>query len=531
MKNISSVEYKQMLLYGAEVLKNRMEVINALNVFPVPDGDTGTNMNMTMQSGVKPLKEKEFNNVGELSKSVSKGMLLGARGNSGVILSQFFRGLAEGLDGVDEIDKDTFVNALKQGKIRAYSSVIKAVEGTILTVINDMSEFDSNSDDFNEYFNELIIEGQRSLDNTPNLLPVLKEVGVVDSGGAGLLDIFKGMQMAVNGEELVLDENADFETFMQTEEHPLNIDDIVYGYCTEMLIRLNTDVDINDVREKLEGFGDSIVAVCDEDILKTHVHTETPVDVFSYGSSLGDFIHVKSENMRIQAEEASGNREEKENGIVTVAPSKEMAELFTSISDVEIIMGGQTLNPSTEDIVKAIKATNAKNVIVLPNNSNIIMAAEAAVSLLENVNVKVVKTKHMTQGLECLMNYDQTLDIEENLSTFENVIENTLNYEITTAIKDTQINGVCINKDDFLVLKQGSIIASVKEEKEAIDFIKNDLDLDEIEIITTLLGEGSNEKLLKNLEKEIEKEYPFLEVINHKTQQSIYPYLIVAVKE
>ncbi len=531
MKNISSVEYKQMLLYGAELLKNKMEIINALNVFPVPDGDTGTNMNMTMQSGIKPLKEKDFNNVGELSKAVSKGMLLGARGNSGVILSQFFRGLAEGLESADNIDKEIFINALKKGKIRAYSSVIKAVEGTILTVINDMSEFDCDSDDFNEYFNKLIIEGQRSLDNTPNLLPVLKEVGVVDSGGAGLLDIFKGMQMAVNGEELVLDETSNFETFMQTEEHPLNIDDIVFGYCTEMLIRLKTKVDINDVREKFKEFGDSIVVVCDEDILKTHVHTENPVDVFAYGSILGDFIHVKSENMRIQAEEASGNREEKENGIVTVSPSKEMAELFTSINDVEIIMGGQTLNPSTEDIVKAIKATNAKNVIVLPNNSNIIMAAEAAVNLLEDVNVKVVKTKHMTQGLECLMNYDQDLDIEENLSTFEDILENTINYEITTAIKDTQINGVSILKDDFLVLKQGRIVASVKSDSQAIEYIKNDLNLDEIEIITTLLGEGSNMKLLKNLEKEIEKEYPFLEVINHKTQQAIYPYLLVAVKE
>lgn len=531
MKKITSADYKQMLIYGAEVLKNEMERINALNVFPVPDGDTGTNMNMTMQSGVKPLKENDYDRVGILSKAVSKGMLLGARGNSGVILSQFFRGLAEGLEDKEEIDAKLFQLALKQGRTRAYASVIKAVEGTILTVINDMSEYEYLGDDFLEYFDNLLEVGQKSLENTPNLLPVLKEVGVVDSGGAGLLDIFKGMQMYVRGEDLVLDDKADFETFMQTEEHPLNVEDIIYGYCTEMLISLNVEVDLNEVREKLEGFGDSIVAVQDEDILKTHVHTENPVEVFSYGSSLGDFIHVKSENMRIQAQEATGSKEEKENGIVTVAPSKEMAELFGSICDVEIIMGGQTLNPSTEDIVKAIKKTNAKNVIILPNNSNIIMAAEAAAGLIDDVNLKVVKTKHMTQGLECLMAYDESLSIEENVESLNDAIENTINYEITNAIKDTQINNVSINKDDFLVIKQGQIIASLKTDKEAINYIVEDLDLDDIEIITSLLGENSNDKLLKNIEKDLEKEYPFLEMQVHNTNQSIYPYLIVAVKE
>ncbi len=531
MNNLSGEKYNEMLVYGASSLKAQVDRINALNVFPVPDGDTGTNMDLTIQSGVKAISNQNMTSIGDISKAFSKGMLLGARGNSGVILSQFFRGLAEKLDGKDQVTPKQFQDALKQGRVRAYGSVIKAVEGTILTVITDMSKLNYKGKDFIEYFDKLIQCGQKSLDNTPNLLEVLKEVGVVDSGGAGLLEIFKGMQASLNGKEIEIVNSTNFETFIQTEEHPLNVDDIIYGYCTEMLIQLKKEVNINDVRSKLETLGDSIVAVEDDGILKLHVHTEDPIDVFSYGIKLGDIINVKSENMRIQAEQASGTKKAQENGIVIVASSRKMGELFNSIQPVEVIVGGQTLNPSTEDIIKAIKATNASNVLIFPNNSNIIMAAEAAKDILKEVNIKIVKTKRMTEGLECLINYNPSLNIEQNYENSNEVLNNIINYEITKSIRDTQINNLEIKNDDFIVIKDGDIVYSNKKQDDVLQFVIDDLDLDEIELLNFLLGEGSNKKIIKKLVKDLEDEYPFLEIEEYNTNQPVYSYLISAIKE
>ncbi|MFV0288562.1 MAG: DAK2 domain-containing protein [Mycoplasmatales bacterium] len=531
MEKLVAKKYIEMMLYGAESLAQQKERINALNVFPVPDGDTGTNMNMTIQGGIKPLSTKEFTKIEDIALAVSKGMLLGARGNSGVILSQFFRGLAEGFKDCEAIEVKDFQRALKKGRQRAYNSVIKAVEGTILTVIKDLAEFSYNKNDFEEYFDKLIECGLASLDNTPNLLPVLKEVGVVDSGGAGLMEIFKGMQASLHGEELKIDNHTNFETFLQTEEHPLNIDDIKFGYCTEMLINLKKEVTIEEVRAKLETFGDSIVAIQDDGILKTHVHTEEPIKVFNYGLELGEFIHIKSENMRVQAEEANGKIEEKENGIVIVAPSKEMAELYQEIQDVEVIVGGQTLNPSTEDIIKAIKATHAKNVLVFPNNSNIIMASEAAKALIEDKNIEIIKTKNMTQGLECLIAYNPQGSIQENIILAQEAIAKTINYEITYAIRDTVIDGLKITKDDYLVMKEGKIIKAVKEEKEALNTIMKDLALDTIEIINVLIGIDGKENLITEITEELEEESPFLEIQTYQTNQPVYSYLISAIKE
>lgn len=532
MNNINVSKLKEMLVYGAEVLSYQVDRINALNVFPVPDGDTGTNMNMTSQSGKKAIVSVEYKEINKLTKDFSRGMLMGARGNSGVILSQFFRGVSESLsENLEVVGIEEFQNSIKQGKIRAYGSVIKAVEGTILTVIKDMSNFKYTGDDFIEYFTELLKVGEKSLENTPELLPILKEVGVVDSGGAGLIEIFKGMKSSLIGEELDTTSNVDFETFKMTEEHPINPEEIVFGFCTEMLIRLEKEIDMTAIRNYLESVGDSIVAINDDNILKVHVHTENPVKVFEYGSKLGDFINVKSENMRIQAEEAHGKQEKKEIGIVAVASSKEMAELFSEVQNVQIVMGGQTLNPSTENILNAIKNVNAKNVILLPNNSNIIMSGEAAKDLIDDVCVEVIRTKHMTQGLECLINFSEDNSFLENVDIMKKSLDKIINFEITKAIKDTTIEGVKISENDNLIIKDGKIIASESKNQNIFENILKNMEVESLEVINVMLGTDGDEKLIKKWQKELDELDLFIDIEIYKTNQDIYPYLISGIKE
>ena len=531
MKILDANKYREMLLYGGEILSAKKEEINALNVFPVPDGDTGSNMNMTTQSGVAAISNINSSSIGEVAKTFSKGLLMGARGNSGVILSQFFRGIAEGLDGLDTINVEEFHNALESGVKRAYGSIIKVVEGTILTVVREMTEKTTNFDlDFEDYFQALYDNAKESLDNTPELLPVLKEVGVVDSGGAGFLAILEGMLANLKGEEVTIKEN--FELFKQTEEHPMDPEDIVFGYCTEMLIELNDPNDedkLLEIRSTLETFGDSIVCIIDDGILKVHVHTETPIKVFEYGLTFGRFVHVKSENMRIQAENAIKLEESRrrELGIVAVASSEEMADLFRQLyEDINIIPGGQTLNPSTEDILKAVNACNAKDVILLPNNSNIIMAAEAASDLVENTNIHIVKTKHMTQAVECLMTYNVENTLEENLEAMNSSLENMINIEITNAIKDTSINGVDIKEGDFMAIVDGDIDYSNQD----IDFIlRQCMDLlisRECDIITFLVGTDGDTSNVENMVKYVEERSPFVEVEMINTNQPVYSYII-----
>lgn len=534
MNILNAKKYQEMLLYGGEILNAKKEEINALNVFPVPDGDTGSNMNMTTQSGVQAIANLNTNSIGEIAKTFSKGLLMGARGNSGVILSQFFRGVAEGLQDYDEVTVKQFHDALEKGVKRAYGSIIKVVEGTILTVVREMTENTTNFDlDFEEYFAELYNNAKISLDNTPNLLPVLKEVGVVDSGGAGFLAILEGMLANLNGKTIEVKQN--FELFKQTEEHPMNPEDIVFGYCTEMLINLkdSDESQLPNIRETLETFGDSIVCIIDDDILKVHVHTETPIKVFEFGQTLGNFVHVKSENMRIQAENAQKLEQErkKEIGIVCVASSKEMADLFAQYyPDINIILGGQTLNPSTEDIIKAIKAANAQDIIFFPNNSNIILAAETAKELVTDCNVHIIKTKHMTQALEALINFDANDTLSENIKRMEDVINEMINIEITTAIKDTSINGIEVKENDFMAIVDGDIKFAHSDIKEVLLYCANMLISKECDVITVFIGEDGDKKLINEFEDQITNASPFIEVEIFDTKQPIYNYLISGVK-
>ncbi len=533
MQYITAKQYKEMLMYAGEVINLNKEEINALNVFPVPDGDTGSNMNMTFQAGIDNIITSESQLVGEIAKSFSKGLLMGARGNSGVILSQFFRGISEELESIEQVDSEKFHKAIKSGSDRAYASVIKAVEGTILTVGKEMHQNTKVNSDLIKYFENLISSGEVSLENTPNLLPILKEAGVVDSGGKGLLVIFQGMLANLKGEKLDVQEVQNFDRFRETETFLINPEDIEHGFCTEVLVALNNpkEIKIEDVREKLTTFGDSIVAIQDDNILKVHVHSETPIAVFEYAQTLGSFVHIKSENMRIQAEDAQNlqNQNKKELGIVAVSSSDKMSELFNSIQNVEIISGGQTLNPSTEDIVNAIQKANAKHVIVLPNNSNVIMAAKAAKDLVEGVEVKVLETKFMTQAIEVLINYSADNTLEENIVFMKDCLAELQNIEITKAIKDTTIGGTVIQENDFLGIIQGNIKYSTANEEILLEKIFADLIELEVGIITVLLGEDANVKLIDNLKNKVIEDNPFLEIEIHDTKQPIYPYLISGV--
>lgn len=534
MEKLVAKKYQEMISFGGALMEAHKEEINSLNVFPVPDGDTGSNMNMTIQSGVKAVSNGNLISVGDVAKSFSKGLLMGARGNSGVILSQYFRGVSEGLEGLDSATTIEFHEALGKGVDRAYASVIKAVEGTILTVVREMHEnIDIPKSDFIEYFEQLVEAGNQSLDGTPELLPVLKEVGVVDSGGKGLMVIFEGMLASLKGEELDLSTSQNFEDFTKNEEHPMNPEDITFGYCTEMLIRLNKpeNVDINDVREYLEAVGDSIVAIQDEDILKIHVHTENPVEVFGYGQSLGTFVHVKSENMRIQAVEAQANspKELREQAIVVVASSDEMAKLFSSIQEVEVVSGGQTMNPSTEDLVNAVKNANAKKVIILPNNSNIIMSAKAAIDLIDGVNVEVVESKYMTQAIEALIAYSVENEFEANVQAMKSAISEVTSVEVTTAIKTTSIEGIDITEDDYIAIVNGKIKLSMASEYEMLKTIFSKMIEADIDVITILLGQDSSIQMIDELIEYIEEESPFTEVQKYNTDQPVYPYLISGV--
>ncbi len=532
MNKINAKKLQEMLVAGNQVLDNYKNHINELNVFPVPDGDTGSNMSMTFSSGVKAIEDHECDSVGELLKVFSKGLLMGARGNSGVILSQYFRGFAMSLKSSEELTLENIGPALQMAVDLSYRAVLKAVEGTILTVGREMYEKTDieKCNTIDEFFKEVLANAQISLDNTPNLLPVLKEASVVDSGGTGLLHIWEGMYLALTGEEILKVEQGDSH-FM--EEYLQDPDSIEFGYCTEALIKIeDLEQDVELIRTFLATIGDSIVAIIDDEILKVHVHTETPLLVFEYLLKLGDIIHIKSENVRIQAEEMQQHNSKKpmvNTGIVAVTPSDEMAELFKNFGEITCIIGGQTLNPSIEEIVEAIKKTHARNVVVLPNNSNVVLAAEAAAKLVANVNVEIIPTKFMTQGLECLANYLPDESFQKNLKTMQEASTTVVNYEITKAIKNTTLDDVNITEGDLLLLKDGKIFYSNPSIETLLEEVTKDVTILDVELITVLKGQDGTSESIEIFEAMIEENLSFADVVTYDTNQPVYGYLISAL--
>ena len=546
MEKINGLVLAEMIDLGSKNLAKNAEKINSLNVFPVPDGDTGTNMNLSMSSGAKETAANVVENIGELGKSFSKGLLMGARGNSGVILSQLFRGMSQYIADKKEIDAKEFAEAIQNGVSIAYKAIIKPVEGTILTVAREAAEAGlkaaENTDSVVEVMEAIYAESQASLKRTPDLLPILKEVGVVDSGGQGLVCVYQGFVAALKGEKIEGLESVETNVVdMQFEDdHDMDFmspEDMVYGFCTEFTVRLDKEkkeFDEDKFRADMSKFGDSLLVISDSEYVKIHVHTETPGEVFNYGQQYGELIKIKSDNMREQhrevlrkqeAKQATAPKELKEQAMISISMGAGLSKVLTSMGVDYIVEGGQTMNPSTEDIMKAIKEVNAKNIFIFPNNKNIQLAAKQAAELAEE-NVFVIESKTAPQGLAAVMVFNPQAAPEENFANMQEVLSTVSTLEVTHAVRDTNIEGVEIKKDEFMGIRNGKIVVSNLSLNTVLEeLLEKSIDED-TEIVTLYLGEESTEEYTDFLEQLIEEKYPDVEVELIESGQPVYPYII-----
>lgn len=536
---INGLLFKQMLESGANNLTNKFPEIDALNVFPVPDGDTGTNMSLTFNAGVKDALSCGSENVCEIAKVLSKGLLMGARGNSGVITSQIFRGLAQGVEGMNEINGFQLANALVNGSRVAYKAVMRPVEGTILTVVREAADytyaFASQTADVSceAVMDKMVEEAIESLKRTPELLPVLKEVGVVDSGGAGLVTILQGFASAIKGTVIELSkqqgDNEVAGAALESEE---------FGYCTEFIVRLDDTARMtfqeHVLRDALANIGNSIVCVQDEDIVKVHVHTLTPGEALNLGQRYGEFVKLKIENMQEQHENIMTNaaKAEKEAdkpkakyALITVAAGEGLAQMFKELRVDHVISGGQTMNPSTEDFVEAIKKVNAENVILLPNNSNIVLAAQQAADVMEDYNVHVIPTKTIPQGLSACIMFNPDVEFDINLAEMNDAITLVKTGQVTYAIKDTTFEGMEIKAGDYMGIKEKDIIISTKDKLEATKKLLDALVDADSEIVTLIYGEGVDEAQAQEIVQYIDDTYG-IEVEVNNGQQPVYSFII-----
>lgn len=539
---IDGAMLKQMLLSAAQFLEDNKETVNALNVFPVPDGDTGTNMSLTMQSAAKEILALKTDKLGEVAKALSKGSLKGARGNSGVILSQLFRGFAEFLKNYEQVDTVQFAKALMGGSDKAYKAVMKPVEGTMLTVARVTAEksvkIANETKDFTGFFSRILDVAKDTLDNTPNLLPVLKQAGVVDSGGMGVLYIMMGAANALD-EDFDLDissfdaKDISLPSFSDTDSSQ----SIEFGYCTEFFIKnlhpYIKDEDIEKLKQKLERFGDSIVVVGDMDLIKVHFHTNMPGKGLQLGLRFGELSNIKIDNMREQhshnmeyAELAmADNSPEKDFGILSVAMGEGIANLFKDLNADYIIEGGQTMNPSIEDILNAANKVRAKEIFILPNNSNIVLSAKQAAELSDKP-IHVIPTKSIPQGLAALIAYNPELPIDENNNLMLKAIEQVKTGQVTYAVRDSNFDNQQIQEGDFMGLSNGTIMTVGKDiETVTQDLLKHMVDEDD-EIITLLYGKDATEETTNQILAFLEDTYPDIEVELLDGGQPLYYYII-----
>lgn len=540
MEMINGKLLKDMLASGANNLSNKFTEIDALNVFPVPDGDTGTNMSLTFNAGVKDALACTSDDVCDIAKVLSKGLLMGARGNSGVITSQIFRGLYQGVDGMKEINGFQLANALVMGSRVAYKAVMRPVEGTILTVVREAADYTyayaTSTQDVTclQVMEKMLEEAKESLERTPDLLPVLKEVGVVDSGGAGLVTIFEGFVSALKGEVIERQEAQESKEVagagMESEE---------FGYCTEFIIRLSEHGARNfqeeALRDSLARIGNSIVCVRDDDIVKVHVHTLTPGDALNMGQRYGEFAKLKVENMQEQHENIMMNatveekpKEEKPKqkyAIITVAAGDGLKDMFKELRADYVISGGQTMNPSTEDFVQAIHQVNAENIFLLPNNSNIILAAQQAASVCEDLNVEVIPSKSIPQGLSACIMFNPDVDFDMNLAEMNDAISMVKTGQVTYAIKDTTFEGLDIKAGDYMGLKEKDFVVSLPDKMEVTRQLLDMMIDGESEIVTLVYGEDVNEEEANEIASYIEDKYD-VEVELNNGMQPVYSFII-----
>ena len=553
LKKLNGEQFKELLTNGALNLKANYEEVDSLNVFPVPDGDTGTNMLRTISGGVTALNGFDAKDLGETGKVVSKGMLMSARGNSGVILSQIFRGICKGLEGKKEVDAVQLASAYKVGVKQAYGAVVTPVEGTILTVFREATEVAAKKvtkeSTINEFFELHLKQAAATLKKTKEILPVLKEAGVIDSGGAGYVYIVKGMVKFLDGEkieaELIKDEQSgtpaaeiDFSAFSR--------DDVLqFGYCTEFILRLQSskvDVDSFDVEQIISDLneddikGDSIVALKDDDVVKVHVHTKEPGIVLHKMRKYGEFLTIKCENMALQhnenmseeEREAQVKREHKKYAIVAVAQGKGIIEQFKALGVDVVVSGNQTMNPSTEDFIKAFKSLDAENIIVFPNNKNIIMAAKQASQLYKGANVKVIHSTSIPQCYSALTMLDfSSDDLTIIVGSFLEAIRNVVTGEITIANRSTRLNGVTVAKNDHIHIVDGKLVRATKLKNRAVvDLLAKVPNMEDKQVLTLIYGKDlTEEEKTKNMAL-IKQKYPYLEVGAIDGGQAVYKYLI-----
>ncbi|WP_044893806.1 DAK2 domain-containing protein [Bacillus alveayuensis] len=554
IKTLDGRRFAKMILQGAQHLSNNAKAVDALNVFPVPDGDTGTNMNLSMTSGAKEVQNNISDHIGKVGSALARGLLMGARGNSGVILSQLFRGFAKSIETKQQINSIEFAAALEAGVETAYKAVMKPVEGTILTVAKDAAKravaVAKKQPDIALVMEEVVKEAKASLKRTPELLPVLKEVGVVDSGGQGLVYVYEGFLAELKGETAanLLAEQPSMQELVNAEHHKnaqshINTEDIEFGYCTEFMVRFEQDklksnpFTEEKFRQDLSRFGDSLLVIADEELVKVHIHSEQPGEVLTYGQRYGSLINIKVENMRQQHENivqetktslptaSRVEKKEKEKyGIVTVTMGNGIANLFKSIGAHIVIEGGQTMNPSTEDIVKAIEQVNAETVFVLPNNKNIILAAQQAASVVET-NVIVIPSKTVPQGMSAILAFNPAASAEQNEKAMNAALAQVKTGQVTFAVRDTNIDGVAISKDDYMGIADGKIIVSEKDKLAVTKKLLAEMLDEDAEILTIIFGEDVTKEEVNEIVAYVEEAYPDVEVEVHEGSQPLYPFI------
>nr|WP_238990995.1 DAK2 domain-containing protein [Streptococcus uberis] len=540
-----------MVQAAATRLGKQAEYVNSLNVFPVPDGDTGTNMGMTMDNGAKEVADKPADTVGEVGQILSKGLLMGARGNSGVITSQIFRGFGQSIKGKTELDGKDLALALQSGVEVAYKAVMKPVEGTILTVARGaasaaLKKSDSTNDAV-EVMASALKGAKKALAKTPELLPVLK-VGVVDSGGQGLVFIYEGFMSALNGDYVASEDfkatPANMAEMINAEHHKAVVghvatEDITYGYCTEIMVALRQgptyvkEFNYEEFQGYLSNLGDSLMVVNDDEIVKVHVHTEDPGLVMQEGLKYGSLVKVKVDNMRNQHDAqvektniaTKPQEEAKEFGLIAVVAGQGLADIFKAQGVDYIISGGQTMNPSTEDIVKAIEAVNAKQVIILPNNKNIFMAAQSAAEVVD-IPARVVETRTVPQGFTSLLAFDTTKTLDDNVANMTASLSEVTSGSITLAVRDTTIDGLEIHENDYLGMVDGKILVSDANLEAALKATFEQMITEDSEIVTIFVGEDGEVPLAEELADYLEEKYEDIEVEIHEGNQPVYPYLM-----
>ena len=537
---IKAKAFREMFVSGANNLQNSKDLVDKLNVFPVPDGDTGTNMSLTISYAMKELEKVGEDDITKIAKALSKGSLMGARGNSGVILSQIIRGIGKSVEGKDKLSTMDLAKALKGGSDTAYKAVIKPVEGTILTVIRETAEYAvklaKRENNIEKFLGKVVREANVSLENTPNLLKNLKDAGVVDSGGKGLTLILEGFYLAIVGKSVVpaTAEKAELKNVSLSSADNTSTEDIKFGYCTEFILE-SDKIDDAGIRDIMLGYGDSLAVVGDEGVIKVHVHTNEPGNVLQEALKYGQLLTIKIENMRMQhenilegvAENAEYEEpvEEKEFAFISTSMGDGLASIFKDFGVDHVIEGGQTMNPSTEDFMKAIDKIHAKNIFILPNNSNIIMAANQAKELSDK-NIIVIPTKNIPQAVSALVGFNPEVTAEENEANMVEALSYVKSGQVTFAVRDTVMNGIEIREGNIIGIAEKEMIAAGDEVDEVAKKLVEKLVDEDSAIITLFYGEDVTEEQAEELRGELEEKFEDIDVELYYGGQPLYYYLI-----